>query len=46
MFSETELENQTPGKILSLGEGRNSVYATSIGWRVDVILTVGKKPKS
>lgn len=38
-FLKQELENITPGKILFLaeGEGRNAVYAASIGWNVDAL---------
>lgn len=38
-FLKQELENVTPGKILFLaeGEGRNAVYAASLGWNVDAL---------
>jgi SAM-dependent methyltransferase len=38
-FLKQELENITPGKILFLaeGEGRNAVYAATLGWNVDAL---------
>lgn len=38
-FLKNELDQLQPGKILFLGEGegRNSVYAASIGWDVDAV---------
>lgn len=38
-FLKEELSGITPGKILFLGEGegRNAVYAATIGWNVDAI---------
>ncbi|KAF0162301.1 MAG: SAM-dependent methyltransferase [Ignavibacteria bacterium] len=47
VFLKQQLDNLTPGKILFLGEGegRNSVYAASIGWLVDAYdsSSVGKE---
>jgi SAM-dependent methyltransferase len=46
-FLRQELENLPAGKILFLGEGegRNSVYAATLGWNVDALdsSTVGKE---
>ncbi len=38
-FFETELEKLTPGKLLlpGEGEGRNAVFAASIGWEVEAV---------
>lgn len=38
-FLKDELSKTTPGKILFLGEGegRNAVYAASLGWDVDAV---------
>lgn len=38
-FFEEELNKLNPGKILMLGEGegRNAVYAASLGWSVDAV---------
>lgn len=38
-FMKEEIEKLTPGKALFLGdgEGRNSVYASTLGWKVDAI---------
>lgn len=39
VFLKQELENLTPGKILfpAEGEGRNAVYAATLGWQVDAL---------
>ena len=38
-FFEEEIKKLTPGKIIMLGEGegRNAVYAASLGWNVDAV---------
>lgn len=38
-FFKTEISSITPGTLLALaeGEGRNGIYAASIGWRVDAV---------
>lgn len=39
VFLKQELENLSPGKILfpAEGEGRNAVYAATLGWQVDAL---------
>ena len=38
-FFKSEINKITPGRLLALaeGEGRNGIYAASIGWRVDAV---------
>jgi len=46
-FFKEKIENIAPGKVLFIaeGEGRNSVYAAKLGWKVDAIdfSSIGKE---